>query len=583
MIDSNAIAVHHAREKVGHIKAGVAAMLAQILDFHPQILVTGTVVSTDRYNIPIDVQYFYKPTIGKPIEHSFGALGRALGHYFLSAAGTAAYARKPTPEPLPASGSATVTVNYASINGAAASAANTDLVTIGSASFTIVGMKYHTGSKHVTVGDSVDLVRESNNPYDKNAIRVDTKSGLPIAHIERRGCERLSTIMDQYPNTIVLTATIDGHERFSSMPLTVKFSTSPGFANVGLHVVKTRLKGIFHPHTARESLSSSQSIGSSSSGGSSAYAHSWAIEAKVNSSEGTSAPAQSRTIQAKVKSEMIDWEKKRDDLDQLFDRQSEDQLAKLPHYDMPGLLSHINFFDYQKQGIRWLIHQEKGSIPAYITLDESSGQKLWKCAITNCVLDEEPKPVRGGILGDDMGLGKTLQSLALILANPPADYTSYPLPLSHGLDGSTKPRTTLIVSPLSVMANWDSQIDQHINRGVKDLNLSVALYHGPGRHAVLSRVEKGEIDVVLTSYQTLASDLKKMLEENEEDATDPPKKKKPKTTSWIFNLRFHRLVLDEAVRECLCQCPAYVLTHCSYILVRSAVAAHYQEWKVEYV
>ena len=39
--------------------------------------------------------------------------------------------------------------------------------------------------------------------------------------------------------------------------------------------------------------------------------------------------------------------------------------------------------------------------------------------------------------------------------------------------------TTLIVCPLSVITNWQSQIRTH----VKLLKLSVCTYHGPERHA----------------------------------------------------------------------------------------------------
>ncbi|CAN0429773.1 unnamed protein product, partial [Ectocarpus sp. 8 AP-2014] len=44
-------------------------------------------------------------------------------------------------------------------------------VLYGYADLLIVGCRYYRGVAHL--GEFVDLVREPNNPYDRNAIRVD--------------------------------------------------------------------------------------------------------------------------------------------------------------------------------------------------------------------------------------------------------------------------------------------------------------------------------------------------------------------------------------------------------------------------
>ena len=62
---------------------------------------------------------------------------------------------------------------------------------------------------------------------------------------------------------------------------------------------------------------------------------------------------------------------------------------------------------------------------------------------------------------------------------------------------------------------------------------------GPNRHAILSDVSAGNVDILLVSYNTLAADY---------DASGKggvPKKKKAKRES-IFDIDFHRIVLDEA-------------------------------------
>jgi SNF2 family DNA or RNA helicase len=52
-----------------------------------------------------------------------------------------------------------------------------------------------------------------------------------------------------------------------------------------------------------------------------------------------------------------------------------------------------NLFDFQLQGLQWMIERDLG---------------------------QGKSKVKGGILGDEMGLGKTLQTIGLILSNPPS-------------------------------------------------------------------------------------------------------------------------------------------------------------------
>ena len=55
-----------------------------------------------------------------------------------------------------------------------------------------------------------------------------------------------------------------------------------------------------------------------------------------------------------------------------------------------------------------------------------------------------------------MGLGKTVQSIGLILSNPPAGRNGtkkYPYSMPRKNENAP-PRCTIIVSPVSVMSNW---------------------------------------------------------------------------------------------------------------------------------
>jgi superfamily II DNA or RNA helicase len=80
----------------------------------------------------------------------------------------------------------------------------------------------------------------------------------------------------------------------------------------------------------------------------------------------------------------------------------------------------------------------------------------------------------GALLADDMGLGKTLQALC-------------------ALEGKT-----LVVAPTSVLHGWEREIERFRPE------LSLALYHGPGREL------DPDVDVTITSYAILRQDRAKL-------------------------------------------------------------------------
>jgi len=103
----------------------------------------------------------------------------------------------------------------------------------------------------------------------------------------------------------------------------------------------------------------------------------------------------------------------------------------------------------------------------------------------------------GGVLADDMGLGKTVQALAHILVEKRA----------RRLD-----RPALVVAPRSALHNWRVEAERFAP------SLRVAVYHGPGRAAVLDKT----LDLVVTTFALLQRDS---------ELTDKP---------W------HMVILDEA-------------------------------------
>lgn len=98
---------------------------------------------------------------------------------------------------------------------------------------------------------------------------------------------------------------------------------------------------------------------------------------------------------------------------------------------------------------------------------------------------------KGGILADDMGLGKTIQALSLIVSRPPAP-------------GVRKP--TLVVAPVALMEQWKREAEKMVK---PEYALKVFILHGSQRQTSWNVLKYQ--DVVLTTYGTLASELKRKM------------------------------------------------------------------------
>jgi non-specific serine/threonine protein kinase len=94
----------------------------------------------------------------------------------------------------------------------------------------------------------------------------------------------------------------------------------------------------------------------------------------------------------------------------------------------------------------------------------------------------------GGILADDMGLGKTVQALSFI----------------QRFKENNEKMTALVICPTTLMFNWENEIRKFTP------NVSYKIHHGGER--IRDKKIFEEHDVVITTYGTLRSDIKFMLE-----------------------------------------------------------------------
>jgi SNF2 family DNA or RNA helicase len=94
----------------------------------------------------------------------------------------------------------------------------------------------------------------------------------------------------------------------------------------------------------------------------------------------------------------------------------------------------------------------------------------------------------GGILADDMGLGKTVQALSF---------------LQHYKD-THKKLNGLVICPTTLMFNWENEIRKFTPE------LSYYIHHGGDRSR--SKQDLSKYDVIITTYGTLRSDIKLLME-----------------------------------------------------------------------
>ncbi|KAF2659723.1 hypothetical protein K491DRAFT_622596 [Lophiostoma macrostomum CBS 122681] len=225
---------------------------------------------------------------------------------------------------------------------------------------------------------------------------------------------------------------------------------------------------------------------------------------------------------------------------------------------------------YQKQALHWMVGKEKDEA---LDHKETSMHPLWE-EYGWPTLDADNMPVPavddqdmfyvnpysgelslefprqeqnclGGILADEMGLGKTIEMLSLIHTHRtevPADTSavtlnSLPRLAKNSASVERAPYTTLVVAPMSLLAQWASEAEKASKGGT----LKVMVYYGPEKSANLQKLccttnAANAPNVIITSYGVILSEF------NQVAALDGNRG----SHGGLFSLDYFRIILDEA-------------------------------------
>lgn len=136
----------------------------------------------------------------------------------------------------------------------------------------------------------------------------------------------------------------------------------------------------------------------------------------------------------------------------------------------------------------------------------------------NWLIEQEKSQYAGGILADEMGMGKTIQTIALLSS-----------------DNSTRPQDqpNLVITPTVALIQWKNEIFQHTGDG-----MSVYIYHGAGRSESVKDLQS--YDVILTTYAVAESVWRKQQSGFKRQG------RTVKAKSPLHAVHWHRVVLDEA-------------------------------------
>ncbi|KAI0356200.1 hypothetical protein OH77DRAFT_1423798 [Trametes cingulata] len=433
----------------------------------------------------------------------------------------------------------------------------------------IVGVQYYKGL--VGPGEEVILVREPHNKYDRNAIQVKNIGGTQVGHIPRQVAAKLAPLMDSGLITVegvMHEGNLSGFAYSLSMTLKIYGPSDKreilepkliwatpgqrGFPKPGPDGVRpvpgapaTRAvpAPARAPAPASPGPSYAQALAAPGYPSASYNVPPSSQRARATAAQQEAIRKQQEAIRKQQEAYLKAQELKQilDNLEKVDDEGrrsslldtlcSVDDVLGLPeHPNPPGVGTgelKVNLLKHQSQALKWCIDHEYPALPKteadkpvqFWQIRNGPGKTYYFNIATKTPQEAPPVLGRGALCADSMGLGKTLTMLALVLA------TKSDTPIDHS-------NSTLIVVPLSVMSNWEKQIEDHVKPGA----LTYCVYYGKNRS--LTPAELKRFDVVITTYQTVAL-------EHDVGAKGAPATKKQKMDKALFDVPWKRVILDE--------------------------------------
>ncbi|KAG1969627.1 helicase-like transcription factor [Pimephales promelas] len=260
-------------------------------------------------------------------------------------------------------------------------------VQIGSIQGSVVGLRYYTGT--VNKGEMVSLVREPQNPYDRNAVMVANVYGSQVGHIKKELAAPMAYIMDN--NLARVEGVVPfGKTNTYTMPVNLTFWG------------KEEQREAVHNQMRR-------------------YGFRLGSDLKGGAAQTSLGPRDPLGLSSKISAIPLTVEELKNAFDKLFDDLMEDKTREME----PAEAVFTPLLPHQKQALSWMTSRENSNdLPPF--WEEKNG--LYFNVLTNFAVKERPEKVLGGILADDMGLGKTLTTIALIVSN---FHNGKPLPLEQ--------------------------------------------------------------------------------------------------------------------------------------------------------
>ncbi|NWW53215.1 HLTF factor, partial [Pedionomus torquatus] len=243
----------------------------------------------------------------------------------------------------------------------------------------VVGLRYYNGI--VNNNEMVALQREPNNPYDKNAVKVNNVNGDQVGHIKKELAAALAGIMD---NKLALIEGVVPYGAKNTFTMPVQMSFWGREENKEAVLDQLKKHGFKLAPPLKECGFGSKWI------------------------SGRAGPSYSAPVHAAVQ---LTTEQLKSEFDKLFeDLKEDDKTCEMEGAEAVGTL----LLPHQKQALAWMVSRENSNdLPPF--WEERSN--FYYNILTNFAEKQRPKNVLGGILADDMGLGKTLTTIALILTN----------------------------------------------------------------------------------------------------------------------------------------------------------------------